>query len=131
MDEMAIRSACFLLLALAAFPDVTHDRNLLDGRTVRQIREFQVEISLQPTQAHMGEDGTYVAGYTANGIAIYNTLTGKKVSEIDTGGEQPHDGAMSPDGRFYSVAFSSQDVGVYDLRTGKKIDAFQVDAGYA
>jgi hypothetical protein len=122
----------FLLLAgLASAKDVTNDRNTLDARHLRLVREFQFNIGLQATQAHIGDDGTLVAGYTENGVAVYNALTGAKIADLDTGGEHPHDGAMSADGRYYAVAMDSQDVVVYELRTGKKLETFQVDSGYA
>jgi len=123
--------AFILVAGLASAKDVTNDRNTLDGRHLRLIREFQINVSIQATQAHIGDDGTYLAGYTENGVAVYNALTGVKVADLDTGGEHPHDGAMSADGRFYAVAMDSQDVIVYELRTGKKLETFQVDAGYA
>jgi WD40 repeat protein len=119
------------LAGLSLFADVTNNRSTLDPRTLKQVREFQVDFNIQATQAHIGEDGTCVAGYTANGVAIYNAVTGTKISEIDTGGEHPHDGAMSPDGRYYALSFDSQDVTVYDFHTGKKIDTFQVDGAYS
>jgi hypothetical protein len=133
MDVMRFGAAGlpFFLLAVAASPDVTHDRHQIEARAVRELREFKIEADLQGTPAHLGEDGTYVAGYTPGGVAIFNSLTGRKISEISTDGRHPHDGAISPDGRFYALSFDTRDVRVHELATGKKISEFQVDSAYS
>lgn len=125
MGTMRLAPLIILLL------DVTNDRHALDGRRLKLVKEYQFNIGVQATQAHMGDDATLVAGYTDKGVAVYNAMTGAKVCDLDTGGEHPHDGAISADGRFYAVAMDSQDVIVYELPSGKKLETFQVDSGYA
>ena len=119
-----------MMLAILLLADISHDRAELDPTTLRQVREFQMDGALQATQAHIGEDGTWVSAYGGKGLMVFNALTGKQISEIEIVGTPSHDGAISPDGRLFALAYEDQNVGIFELQTGKRLDTFKVDSAY-
>jgi hypothetical protein len=117
------------LLGLALFIDISGDPQDLSVRNLRELKSFRVEGGMWRSQGTMGEDGTQVACYTEDKVLMTNALTGEKILELPTNGNHPHDGATSPDGKYYAVTYGAQ-IQVYDLRSGKEYGTFQIDADF-
>ena len=71
----------------------------------------------------------FAASLDANTIGIWDTTRGKRMGQINAGGESTHHGAFSPDGRTVALDNSDGTVGVWEIASGKQRSTFGSHTG--
>jgi WD40 repeat protein len=119
------------VLLLVAATDVGHHQARLRPGRLALFKEHRLPTSLPGlTQSAISGDARFCAARSINGVTIYSTATGMKVSELE-GARDIHDGAFSFDGRLYCTAHNDGTVKVWDSAAGKELSNFHTGSGYS